>query len=324
MTMAKLAEIVGVSVSTVSKAFSGSKEISEKKRELIFEAAKKYGCYDKYRKSNYTDKVIAVICPEFKGRYYTEHLAVFEQEIRKHNAVMIACVTDFDKKKEHELITFFSEYSKVDGIIIFDMTDNNQKYSLPIVSIGNSNCNSNVNSIKISMNKAIDEAVAHLIEYGHSDIAFLGEKNTESSMEIFKAVMKKHNCKINDTFILTSNSRFEEAGYENMNRLFESGHIPTAIVAAYDYIAIGAMKSIYEHGLRIPEDISIIGTNDIKENPYLKVPLTSITTYIEDSCQIAVDILFEKLSAYNLSKVQTVCVSADLIKRNTVGPVRNK
>lgn len=320
MTMAKLAALAGVSVSTVSKAFSGSSEISEEKRRHIFETAQKYGCYDKYCKNSYTKKVIAVICPEFKGRYYTEQLAIFEREISRHGAVMIVGSADFDRKKEQDLITFFSEYSKVDGIIVYNMPDNLQKYSLPIVSIGSTN--NPVHSIDISTNKAIEDAVIHLLEYGHRDIAFIGEEKTEEKSKTFTEIMKKYRCRANGRCVSISGKRFEAAGYEGMNVLFESDNPPTAVIAAYDYIAIGAMKSIYEHGLRIPEDISIIGMDDINENPYLNVPLTSITTYNEDLCQIAVDALFESIDSCAGKAVRTVRVSADLVKRQSVGTAK--
>lgn len=319
MTMARLAEIAGVSVSTVSKAFSGSHEISAEKREYIFRLARENGCYDKYCKSIYNKKVIAVICPEFKGRYYTEQLAAFEREISKRGAVMIAAAFDFDLQKQHELITFFSEYSKVDGIIVYNMTDNRQKYSLPVISIGADD----VNSIKLSTDRALDEAVKYLTEQGHKNIAFIGETNTEEKAEIFKKTAKKYKCNLTE-YTSTGGRRFEEAGYECMNRMFESVNVPTAVIAAYDYVAIGAMKSIYEHGLRIPEDISIIGSDDIKENPYLNVPLTSITTYIEDLCQIAVDMLFESIAAGGTGAVKTVKVSAELIKRKSVGNIKKE
>ena len=81
MTMSKLANLAGVSVSTISKAFSGSKEISEERRNFIFEIAKQAGCYDKYCKNVHTEKVIAVICPEYKSRFYSEQLSILEKEM---------------------------------------------------------------------------------------------------------------------------------------------------------------------------------------------------------------------------------------------------
>ena len=83
MTLKKIADAANVSVSTVSKAFSWSNEISEGKRQYIFEIAKREGCYDKYCKPEFVKKVIAVICPEVMGGYYTHQITLFEKEIKK-------------------------------------------------------------------------------------------------------------------------------------------------------------------------------------------------------------------------------------------------
>ena len=314
MTMAQLAALAGVSVSTVSKAFSGSLEISEEKREHIFEIARREGCYDKYCKNPYSRSVIAVICPEFKSRLYSEQLSLLESEIKKRDATMIVSCTDFDHEREDELLTFFSEYSKVDGIIIYGLHSDKQ-YSIPIVSL--SETQSNCDSVCVSHENAVYEAIKHFKEYGHRDIAFIGEPLTVSKHDTFREAMQKNKLTVNDEYIVEGRGRFEFAGYTAMNKLLELEKPPTAILAAYDDIAIGAMKSIFEHGLKIPEDISIIGMDNIKETPYLSVPLTSITTYNEDLCQIAVDILFERIKGRNLTK--NIKLSRELIKRGSVG-----
>ena len=317
MTMAQLAALAGVSVSTVSKAFSGSNEISEEKREHIFKIARKEGCYDKYTKNPYNRNVIAVICPEFKSRLYSEQLSLLESEIKKRDATMIVSCTDFNYEREEELLTFFSEYSKVVVIIVYGM-HSEKEFSLPIVSM--SETHNNCDSVHVSSETAVTEAIKHFKEYGHRDIAFIGETLTVSKQDTFKKAMQKNKLTINDEYIIEGKGRFESAGYTAMNKLFELKKPPTAILAAYDDIAIGAMKSIYEHGLKIPEDISIIGMDNIKETPYLSVPLTSITSYNEDLCQIAVDMLFEKIKCRKL--IKNIKLSRELIKRGSVGKVK--
>ena len=93
MTLEKLAKICGVSIGTVSKAFSGSKEISLKTKEKIFETAKKHGCYEKYAKIKFSKKVVAVIVPEFKSAYYVDIAVYLEEELKnKGFLTLIKCV----------------------------------------------------------------------------------------------------------------------------------------------------------------------------------------------------------------------------------------
>ncbi|MBR2477029.1 MAG: LacI family DNA-binding transcriptional regulator [Clostridia bacterium] len=320
MNMSKLARLVGVSVATVSKAFSGSKEISDITREKIFSVAREEGCYDKYCKALYTAPVIAIICPEFKSRYYSEQLSLLESEIRNHGGTAIVACTDFDKDRQEELLTFFTEYSKVDGIIMYSpVTD--KKYSVPIVSIGEHDVYS---CVTLSNKKATYEAIQHFKEYGHRDIAFISEPHTSGSLERFAEIMKECNLPIKEEYMTSSKHRFELAGYEAMERLLSLPKPPTAVIAAYDDIAIGAMKCIRDRGKKVPDDISLIGYNDIKETPYLDVPLTTVTSYNEDFCQVVVDLVFEQISSPAGNIHKKINISTELVKRGSVGPVKGE
>lgn len=132
--------------------------------------------------------------------------------------------------------------------------------------------------------------------------------------------MKKYDIPVKDEYIInTVDKRFEFAGYEAMNILLGLKNPPTAVITAYDYIAFGAIKSIRKHGLRIPEDISIIGRDDVKECDYLDIPLTTITPYSKDLCEIIIDELFDKIENRNNNRTKAVKVSFQLLKRSTVG-----
>ncbi len=316
MTMAKLADLAGVSVSTVSKAFSGSDEISEEKRQHIFRIAKENGCYDKYCKSVYTGIVIAVICTEYKSSRYAQMLSLIEEKIKKHNGIMIVSSTDFSDEKAKSLLEFFSEYSKVDGIICLNNLPEGFKCSVPVVVLAK---NDSYNSIIAYEEKAVDEAIKTLKEYGHRDIAFIGERLTSSRREVFVDTIKKHGLKLNSDFVIESEKRYEEAGYTEMNSLFEKGTLPTAVVAGYDNIAIGVMKSIYEHGFRIPDDFSVVGYDDINELPYLDVPLASISPCVDELCEIIVEFMFERIKKCYSKELKTIKVNKQFVKRESVG-----
>lgn len=313
MNMKKLAELAKVSVSTVSKAFSYSDEISEEKREYIFELAKKTGCYDKYSKAVFKKPVIAVICPEFESGYYSQQLYFFEREIQKQGGIMIVSSANFEKTRQEELVGYFTQVLKADGIIIYGYRNTDTKYSVPVVIIGE---NEIFDSVCLSSAQAMNEAVKSFAQNGRKKIAFIGESLTKSKREIFVEAMKNSGLNVNYEYIFESEKRFQAAGYEAMNCLLEREDTPSAVIAAYDEIAIGAMKSIYEHGKKIPDDIEIIGMDDIRTAPYLSVSLSSITSYNEDFCQIVTDILFENIK-HGRQKPRKINVSSELIKRES-------
>lgn len=316
MKMTELAKLAGVSVSTVSKAFSKSSEISEKQREHIFDIAKEYGCYDKYCKDRYSGKVIAVICPEFKSRLYSEQVSFLEEKISQHGAVTVVSSTNFSPQRSAELLDFYTENMKVDGVISISAIDTDKKYSVPVVMLGR---NTKFNSVYVSERDALTDAIALFKRNGHSRIAYIGEPHTQNRCEEFKKAMQKNSIEINEDYITIAKSRFESAGYAGMNKLLVLPKRPTAVIAAYDDIAIGAMKSIYEHGLSIPGDISIIGSDDIKESQYLHEGLTSITAYNEDLAEVAVDLLFDLMRNKDSDTLKTINISRELVVRDSVG-----
>lgn len=319
MTMKKLAELAGVSVATVSKAFSGSKEIPEETREHIYGIAKKEGYYEKYCKTPFAKKVIAVICPEFYSGNYAQQLTSLRKEIEKHSAVMIAGSSEFDENSANELISYFTENAKADGIIVIDSIKQETNHNTPIVVIGESEI---YDSVNLSMNSAIADTIKHFKENGHRDIAFVGEKLTASKREIFIKTMKEAELTVHEDYIEENGYRFEQAGYEGMKTILSKGKRPTAVVAAYDSIAVGVMKCIREHGLRIPDDISVIGMDDNREAAYLDVPMTSFTRYYEDLAEIVVGLLFEKIENKRVKGNKKIHVSAELIKRESTGKAK--
>ena len=320
MTMKTLANLAGVSVSTVSKAFSGSKEISEAKREHIFKTARENGCFEKYCKTNFRKPVIAVICPEFQSGYYSQHLSLLEREINKHGGLMVASCSLFDKKKVLESLSYFTECAKVSGAIVY-FSGINKKFGVPIISVGQ---NDNFDSISISAKKSTYDAIKFFVDNGHKDIAFIGENLTSSRLNDFCNAMVENGVEINGDYIIKTEKRFEIAGYDAMNLLLSLPKPPTAVFAAYDNIALGAMKSIFEHGLKIPDDISVIGIDDNQQSSFFNVPLASITSYNEDLCEIIVNMLFERIENGNTGKPKKVQLSTELVKRNSVGAVKNR
>lgn len=315
MNMTDLARLAGVSVSTVSKAFSGSKEVSKQKREHIFKIARKNGCFDKYCKNKYDGMVIAVICHEYKSGLYSQWLSIMEEKIKEKNGIMIVGSNSFENGRTEELLRYFADYAKVDGIISLAGLRGKEKVSVPVVVLGESDI---YDSVIVSESTAVSEAIKHFKENGHKNIAFIGETHTISRRKNFEDAMKRNRLPIKSEYIIEGDGRFEAAGYRAMNKLLKLEKRPTAVLAAYDNIAIGAAKSVSEHGLKVPDDISIIGSDDNVDLPYLDVPLTSITAYNNDLCEILVELLFERMKN-PLDKKKNIKILRELIKRKSVG-----
>ncbi len=322
ITQKKLAQIAGVSASTISKAFSGSSEISEITRNRIFSLAKEYGCFNKYHTDTYKKRIIAVISTEQKINVFSKGLEYLERKINDIGYLMVLSFANFAHKNQINLLEYFSEYAKVDGIILlsshFDLSNS---YSTPIVQILHKDRKSIYDKVISNPNMAITSAIQHFYEMGHREIGYIGEILTTSTLTVFRDSLKKFGLKVNEDFIRTSYYRHEMAGYTEMNNLISMSQRPTAIFAAYDTIAYGAIDAVLDQKMSIPEDFSIIGMNNLSNFNYNKVKLTTINEVSNAMFDVALDLLCKRMN-HSTSPYQTVVFSPKLIKRDSVKNLR--
>ena len=289
LTLSKIAKLASVSISTASKAFSMNPEVNEETREMIFNIAKSHGCFKKFFNAKYPKLVIAVICPEFESLHYTSMMARLQVALDKRGCEICVATTQFSKERCRELVDYYTKYARVDGIILFDGASGlYAQGDVPIVCVGRAN----EKAIRVILNKrpALEEAIDHFLDNGISEIGFLGEKLTFSKEKSFREILTSRGAAIDERFI-RSGERFADGGYETMKRMLEDGKPPRAMICAYDYLAIGAMRALTEAGYRIPEDVAIVGMDDIPEARFLNPPLSSISSNIDLVCETASETL---------------------------------
>lgn len=320
MSLKKIAELTGYSVSTVSKAFAGKADVSEGCRQKIFTAAKKLGLYDKYIKIKPDKKIIALIVPEFASEYYSRVVARFSECITGHGALLTVAESGFVPDNAEELFNYFAYTAGCDGVIIFDTgkpIKNPDKF--PVVIVGAINHEAPFDFVDINITDTIKALVRLLAENGHRRIAFIGETHTSSKYVAFKEAMEAFHLAIDPSLVkIAENSRFEQAGYDAMNELLKSKTFPTAVLAAYDYMAIGAIKCIEDHGLSVPEDISLVGMDNIYACENLKTPLTSASVFSDSMFDIIYEMLMRKINNKNLSLKSQKIQTPSIVKRQSI------
>ena len=322
MNIRKLAKLTGYSVSTVSKAFSGKKDISEYARSVIFEKAKELGCYDKYAKDKYDKKIIAVLCPETQSQFYSKILSTLNVLIEEYGGTMATSLTDFSVEKARDLIKLYSGNKRVDGIIYFGTDPTLTSISLPLVAFTSLPSSYN-DTVHLDVSQGINQAVQLLKQYGHNRIAFLGESKTKIKELAFINALNKNRLVVDETLIIEDNeNRFEQAGFEGMNKLLKLKNRPTAVFSAYDNIALGAIQAIEKQGLKVPEDISVIGCDDMGIASHYKIGLSTINLNINEGCKIAVEMLFNKINNPFYKTIKNVNIVSSLKDRKTIGPAK--
>ena len=314
MNLAKLAQLANVSVSTVSKAFSDSPEISSHTREIIFNVAKEYGCFDKYYKPVYSKKVIAVICPEMLGIHYTQMATFLSEKISSRNGIMLLSAHDFSGENNQELIDYYTNFCKVDGIIVIEpsaVIKNNT--DIPVVQIGSDNEAKNVDCVNVVINEAMDGAFEYLLKNNYEKIGFIGEKYARPEYEYFNSTTEKFKVKISEKYVSISNMRFYDAGYYAMEQFINNRDIPNVIFAAYSHIAIGILQRLKEEKLSVPKDVSLICMDDISSVPYSDIKLSCIKMHLDEVCDTALDLLYKKIEGMQSNAKRSVSIIREFL-----------
>ena len=138
------------------------------------------------------------------------------------------------------------------------------------------------NTISLDLHQAMIDVTEYLIRLNHKKIGFLGGQEVLSDnsvykdkrIEAFTSTAKKNNIEYNPYFLIDEYTR--ESGYKMMKQLLNEKDYPTAVIACSDPIAIGALRAIREKGLHVPEDISLVGFDNIEETEFLDPPLTTV------------------------------------------------
>ncbi|MBE6555295.1 MAG: LacI family transcriptional regulator [Ruminococcaceae bacterium] len=323
MTLRELARLTNYSVSTVSKAFHDAPDVSKETKEEILRIAKEQGCYLKYHREKYQKKIVALICPELRSDFYASAIERLQSMIERDGGLALISTDRFSRTARNELLEYYASYLAVDGILVFGLeTPPKKGFDIPIVSLlGNRNLH--VDHVYVDTESSILDAVSHLASLGHHHIGFIGESLTDTKEVAFRRAMARCGLPVDEKAMIVSSSRFEKAGEEGASRLLAAAPETTAVIAAYDYIAAGAIKHFGDRGLRVPDDISVIGMDDITASSYMEKPLTSISFGTTEAMEIAWDLLKEKMEKRHYTVLRQIAVAGKLMIRKTTAPPRS-
>ena len=320
-----IAQKTGYTVSTVSKALNHSSEISSDTSKIIWNAAREMGYVSK-KSIKRAEKTIAVIIQEIESHYYTRLMNALSKKIMSSGYKMITVINSEYWDHIGVAIDQVSKYMP-DGIITCSgdtvSKDDVEKLldtGIPALIINELPVSFPTDSICIDPAQSMRLAIDHLVEMNHQKIGYLGEYNADSRYEHFLIEMENHDLKVDPRFVKRGSERFEQGGYLMAKELLEEKELPTAVVAGYDQFAFGAMKLFQERGIRIPDDIAILGFDNVVLDEYLPVALTSVTNPVEQMGATAVKLILDAIQNPKTHAVQTVTLQSRLIVRASTRP----
>lgn len=284
--------MAGVSIATVSRVLNNKPGVNDELRQKVQSVIAETG----YRPnrlarelSNKKTNVIGIVVPCIDSFFAPRVDAINQFCSENGYSIMITGNLKSRNSVEKELDNFNLLFEKqVDGIIYFASKVTEKHIELlrhisektPIMVVDKNISELDLPCIVQDDYNGARKAIQHLIKNGHRNIAFIkGPMCDESSIARYKAytsLMKESKITINETYIRQGNYSIK-SGYTQMLELLETvDDLPTAVFACNDNMAIGAMKAIQEKGIKIPDDISVIGFDDIEMSEYVYPSLTTV------------------------------------------------
>lgn len=321
MTYKKIAELANVSLSTVSKALSGSKEVSEELTEKIRKIALETGYFKEKNKRKIEYKkvkttTVAIICPEIISIHYSKMITSIKNEVEKRGGLICVYIYDFDYEKLSRIIASLSLSKEIDGIITFSRGSFEVFPNIPVVCVSESGESGECDTLYNDWESIFVSVAEYLKELGHRKIGFVGETNTVPKEKAFLSAMKACGLYADKKSIYNISERFEKIGELAAEKIVKDNEGFSAFITAYDEVGIGLIHGLAKYNIRVPEDISVVGINDIPYSGYSSPPLTTVRISFEEQCSNAVKILYDKIMSKS-NEINHIFVDHRLIVRGS-------
>lgn len=333
VTIKDVARLAGVDPSTVSRVIADNPRISAKTKEKVLKVMEELDFHPNAiarSLANRSTKTIGVIMPHsteqvFVNPFFTEVMrGIGVSALKRGYNVLFS--TGSNSEEEYKATNRLVNEKRVDGLILLtsrlgDLTiESLRKKHFPFVVVGKPSSMEDVNWVDNDNQEAGFKAAEYLIKLGHKRIGFIGGEFTYVFMgerfKGYKRALDSYGLKFGKE-LLSLGEFVEEGGYSAMKKLLAQGNRPTAIVAADDLMAFGAMRAIKEEGLVIPDDISVIGFNDTPLASYVDPPLSSMGIFVYDLGYNAGEILINQLQESDGHKKHIVIPASLSIRRST-------
>ncbi len=320
VTYKKIAEIAHVSTATVSKALTESIEINDETAANIRRIAEELGYFEERRarvrrETNAPYPQLAIVVPEVTSFTYSIPATLLAEEVESLGGQAQIYVCGFDEARYRAMLDRLQRSHFLDGIFSFLPTGFEPlETSIPLIH------HQRFITGRSTDEQSVKLAVLHLRSLGHSSIGFIGERNTPSKEQFFLEAVRAYGLDEENTPVFCSTKRFERIGIEGVNAFHFRKCMPTAIVAAYDEVALGAIQELRRLGYRVPEDVSVIGINNIPFGAFSVPSLTTVDIHDDELARRMIRVMQQLLQKEN--NTEPVRITPTLIVRESTAPPR--
>lgn len=329
-----VAKQAGVSVTTVSRVLNGEKYVKDDLKIRVQRAIDELGYTPSHIARSLVRKktnLIGVIVPDVTSSFYSTILSTIEKTASLNGYNLLVCNIIEDTDKELKYLQVFQQM-RVDGIIIMheklndEIRDLINKMSIPIIFSSVKPADQKFISVIIDDYAAAYDATKHLIELGHERIGYIGGdmRDITSGQNRYSGYIRAladHGIALPEAHIRFGDYK-TQSGYEMMKEILAQKPHPTAVFAVSDDMAVGAMNCIHDHGLKVPEHMSVIGFDGSQLTEQVRPRLTSMEQPILEMGKVTVDKLLELIEEKEGGPAEDVILQHMLVSRDSCMDVK--
>ncbi|MDZ7400396.1 MAG: LacI family transcriptional regulator [candidate division KSB1 bacterium] len=330
-TIKDVAQRAGVSLSTVSLVLNRKKNVSEETAKRVQQAIKELDYHPQRSAQGLASKksgnIGFILTSDHFSRaepFYTKIFLGSEFEARKHNYYIL--LTTVEQDFHRKCIPRFLLERNVDGVILAGRVPDGlisyvEQMDLPLIFIDYFPANGNYPAVLIDNTFGAKQAVKHLIDKGHRQIAFIGGDISHPSIQDrflgYKQALEEASIPFNENLaVVDEDYPGDKNGYSAMCKLRKRKASFTAVFAANDAMAFGCMKCLKEKGIRVPDQVALVGFDDVDVSWQMDPQLTTIRVNKEDMGALAVKNLVDLISSHKKS-LGKILVPVELVVRNS-------
>jgi len=333
VTIKDIAKQAGVSTATVSHVINKTRFVSDVLQERVKNAIEDLDYQPNIMAGSLRSrrtKVVGLIVPDSSNPLFAAFLRLVEQVSSSSNYNVLLCNSSYNFENELSCIRVIRS-KKVDGLIIIPTTTNSDHINqlvenkLPVVVLHHIIPGCKADSVIVNNFKGTYEATIHLINLGHKHIVYIDRPvslpHSLERLNGYRKALEEHGIRQDDNVIQCSGFNYID-GSEAMKKLLKRKPDITAVLAFNDTIAMGAIRTINDHGLKVPDDISVVGFDDIELCSFITPRLTTIHFPKYKMAQATVDILLKRIEDSEIKKPIKKVLPLNLVIRESTSKAK--
>jgi DNA-binding LacI/PurR family transcriptional regulator len=329
-TIYDVARLAGVSTATISRALNGTGQIAPATRRAIEQAVEQLG----YRPNTIarslvtkTTQTIAFLLPDITNPFYASLVSGIQELALERDHTMLLCTTEGDPEREEQYLSLLRA-KQVDGALVDGLVLPAEQIAefvaegFPIVCLDRDIESPTIPLVQVDNVFGARLAAEHLVELGHTEIAHVAGapalRISEERIAGFAEALLEGGVRIDPRLVVTGKFT-EQGGFEATRSLLAAGREFTAVFAANDLSAIGVVNAITGSGRRVPEDVSVVGFDDLRLAAFTSPPLTSVRQPAREIGRRATEILIDLTHGAQVEQLLYL-LEPELVVRGSTAP----